>query len=114
LEQGSLFLIGTEVKKAQRQLTLQEIYKEIHILQRELVPQEELDTVTSYIAGSFASEVDTPFALADKFKTIYFNNLDYSYYAKFFQTLKEINGETVLKTCRQYLNTDQLSQVIIG
>ncbi len=114
LEQGSMFLIGTEVKKSFRAQTIFEIHKEIKQLQKELVPAEELQTVTSYMAGAFASEIDTPFALADKFKTIHFNDLDYSYYQRFFETLKKIDNESLLEISRAYMPLENLSQVVIG
>ncbi len=114
LSQGSMWIIGTEVKKEFRAPTLFELRREIKKLQQEPIEREELNTVTSYLAGAFASEVDSPFALADKFKMIHFADLDYHYYQDFFQSLKVITPNDILETSRRYFKLEQLSQVIVG
>src|SRR5690606_9725440 len=83
LKNEGYFLIGTDVKKENTTQTLEEINKEIQLLQTKLVPEEELETVKSYMAGSFLSEINTPFALADKFKAVHLNGLDYKHYSQY-------------------------------
>ena len=114
LEDQSLLVIGTDVKKEHRLQTLFEIRSEIKKLQHDPVPQEELKTVTHYMAGSFAADVNTPFSLAEKFKTLHFHQLDYGHYRDFFKTLSDISPEDVMAASRQYIDLNQFSQVVVG
>lgn len=111
---GTMFIIGTEVKKDFRAQTIYEIRQEIKAMQRQLLDKEELRTVTSYMAGKFASEVDSAFALADKFKTIYFNGLGYDYYKEYYRNLKEIDNTTILEISRKYFPLEKMGQVVVG
>ncbi len=114
LNDHSMFFIGTEVKKAYRAHTIYEIHREIKKLQRDLIEWEELQTVTNYMAGAFASEVDSPFAIADKFKTLHFSGLNYSHYGDLFDTLKTITPHEVLEVAGKYLDPQKFSSVVVG
>ena len=114
LNHGSLWIVSTDVKKEFRDQTVDEIIREIQVLQNELVPQEELETVKNYMLGTFISETDTPFALADKFKTIHYSGLGYDYYRRYFQTIKQIDSERIQELARKYLVLENLSKVVVG
>ena len=103
LVHDSIWVISTDVKKQFREQTLDEIKKEITKLQTELVPNSELETVKNYMLGTLVSSLDTPFALADKFKTIHYSGLDYGYYEAYFQTVNQVNHERIRQLCLQYL-----------
>lgn len=79
LVHNGYFFISTEVGADVTNQTLDEIYKEIKILREKPVDATELETVRNYILGNFLRSVDGPFALADKFKSIWEFGLDYSF-----------------------------------
>lgn len=108
------WVIGSDVKKEFTEQTLEEIRKEAHKMQEELVDKQELETVRNYILGSFAGSISTPFDLADIFKSIYFNDLDYSFYDHYINAIKNMDAQTILETAREYLNFDNLLKVIVG
>lgn len=112
--QDGYLVIGTDVKKEHTQQTLDEIYKEMNLMRTELVQEKELETVRNYIMGSFASSLSTPFDLADIFKSLYFNNLDYSFYDQYVHIIKNIQSDDILETAEKYLNPDLLTQVVVG
>lgn len=114
LTHASIQVIGTDVKKEYTQQTLDEIFKEIAILQTELVPDDELENVKNYMQGSFLSSITTPFSLADKFKAIHFHGLDYSFYHKYLQTIRTIGSETILRVANEQLIVDEYSTVVVG
>ena len=49
------FIVGTEVKKENTAQVIDEIFKEISLLQQEPVPDTELNTVKNYMAGRLLS-----------------------------------------------------------
>ncbi|GAB3555816.1 M16 family metallopeptidase [Spirosoma fluminis] len=108
------FLIGTDVNKENTQQTLDEIYKEIRLLQTELVSDDELQTVKNYMAGEFVGSLNTPFEIADRYKVILFDGLPANFLATYIQKLRAVTADDVLETATQYLAPDRLQEVVVG
>ena len=106
--------ISTEVGTNVCDDAVNEIYKEIDKLRNELVSSEELNLVKNYMMGDFLRSADGPFALADKFKKIMFYDLSYSYYDEFVKTVKTITPEQIQSLADQYLNPDDLYELVVG
>jgi zinc protease len=114
LKNDGYFVLGTDVKKENTQQTLDEIRHEIKKLQTEPVPEEELTTVKNYMLGNFLSEINTPFSLADKFKSIYFNDLGYDYYQHYFNTINHITQEKIMEIAYKHIGLEDLTEVVVG
>ncbi|MEQ9426577.1 MAG: pitrilysin family protein [Cyclobacteriaceae bacterium] len=114
LEEASMQIIGTDVKRAFTQQTLDEINREIKIIQSVPVNDDELETVKNYMQGSFLSSFSTPFSLASKFKSIHFHGLDYSFYRNYLANIEAVSAEDVLEAANTYMATDDFSTVVIG
>jgi predicted Zn-dependent peptidase len=78
------------------------------------VPDQELETVKNYMMGTFVSSLDTPFDIADKFKIIHNSGLDYDYFDRYFQTIRNIDSLSVRELSRQYLNLENMTEVVVG
>jgi zinc protease len=114
LKHEGYLTIGTDVKKEVTEDTLKEIKKEIEILRTIAVSHEELETVKNYLLGTFLSSLNTPFALADKFKTIHFNGLDYSFYDNYIKAIKAITPSDLQSTANKYLIPENFIEVVAG
>lgn len=114
LRNDGYFIIGTDVNKENTRNTLQEIYKEIEVLQTTLISDDELNTVRSFMIGSFLSEINTPFALSDKFKGVHLYGLGYDFYDSYLQTVNNITSTEIRDLAQQYLQRDTFSEVIVG
>ncbi len=108
------FVIGTDVKREFTLHTVDEVYKEMKRMKEEKVSAEELETVRNYMLGSFVNSITTPFAVADKFKTIHFNGLGYDFYKNYFNTLKNISPETLMATANKYFDENSMTESIAG
>lgn len=108
------FIVGTDVRKENTAQAIDEIYKEIVQLQQVAVPHSELNTVKNYMAGRLLSSVDTPFALAEKFKNVYLYGLTYDFYKSYLNTINTITAEELQETARKYLTTASMQEVIVG
>ncbi len=106
--------VAADVKKEHRQATFNEIEKEIRLLQTELVPEEELETVKNYMAGSFAGSLNTPFEVADRVKLMVLENLSLDFYSNHIQNIRQIRPEQILEMAKKYLNFNDLVQVSVG
>jgi zinc protease len=107
-------VIGTDVNGENTQNTLTEIRNEMQLLKTNPVGSEELHIVKNYLLGSFLNSLNTPFSLADKFKTIYFNGLDYSFYSKYIQTIREIQPEQLLLIANKYFSENEFVEIVAG
>jgi zinc protease len=108
------FVIGTDIKKSDAKLALDEIRKEIKRLQEEPVSKEELETVCNYMLGSFVNAITTPFAIADKAKTIILSKLPEDFYQQYFNAVKNATPEQVMQSAQKYLKEEDLVEVIGG
>ena len=113
-KQSSYFCIATEVIYKYAKQTCEEINKEIKLLQKTLVPLEELNTLRNYMLGSFLSTINDPFSIMKRFQTAYLYGLGQDYYHKFYDTVQHITPEKIKKLTQQYLAVDTLSSVIVG
>lgn len=109
-----VFLIATEVGSEVCKDALKEIYKEIDLLRNEKASDEELKLVKNYMLGSFLRNSDGPFAMADRFKTIHFSGLDYSYYDRYFETVNTITSERIQELAVKYFDPESMTEVVVG
>jgi len=114
LVHNGYFFISTEVGADVTKQTLEEIYKEIKILREKPVDFSELETVRNYILGNFLRSVDGPFALADKFKSIWEFGLDYSFFDNYFKAVKTVTANELRDLANKYLQEKDLIECIVG
>ncbi|CCH56785.1 peptidase M16 domain protein [Fibrisoma limi BUZ 3] len=108
------FLIGTDVNKENTQQTLDEIRKEIRLLQTELVTTEELETVKNFMAGEFVGSLNTPFEIADRYKVILLDGLPADFLTNYIANLRAVTPEQIQATTNQYLTDEDLLEVVVG
>ena len=114
MQQSGYFYIATEVGAQVCNDAVKEIYKEIERLQNEPVPEEELDLVRNYLAGSFQRSIDGPFAVADRFKSIVTYGLSSEYFNRYLHHIKTISAQELQELARLYLSLSDLSRVTAG
>jgi zinc protease len=114
LKHAGYFYISTEVGVEVTKNTLEEIYKEILLLRNELVTEDELETVKSYMLGNILRSIDGPFALAEKFKSVFEYGLDYSYYNNYIKAIKNIQPKDLQNLANQYLQEKDLLELVVG
>jgi zinc protease len=114
LQDTGYFFIATEVGADVCQSALNEIDKEIELLKTDIIPEEELELVRSYMLGSLLGSLENAFSHADKFKNLYFSGLDYSYYDRYIQTVKTINSDDLKKLAHKYLIASDFTKVVAG
>lgn len=108
------FLIGTDVKGEFTQQTLDEVYKEINILQNEIISEDELTIVKNYIIGSVSGSINNAFDIADKYKMLIREGLTKSYYEDFINNINNVSAEQVKEMAMKYLNPADLTEVVVG
>jgi zinc protease len=107
-------LISTEVSKKITQNAIDEIYKEIRLLQTAPVEREELDMIRNYMLGDMVRMFDGPFATAESFRSAWEFGLDNSYFYRLGDKIKSIEPDEITAIAQTYYNIDDLYEITAG
>jgi zinc protease len=107
-------VISTEVSGENCRKAIDQIYKEIRLLQNEPVTKEELNVVRNYMSGEILRMFDGPFALAESFKSAWEFGLDNKYYDRLTEKIKSIEPDEIISLARTYYNIDELYEITVG
>jgi predicted Zn-dependent peptidase len=114
LKMSGYKIISAEVNKKYSQATIDEIFKEIRMLQKKPVGKEELKIVKNYMLGEMIRMFDGMFALAESFRAVWDFGLDNSYYYRFAEKIKSISAEEIISLANTYYNIDDLYVITAG
>ncbi|MBA4321251.1 MAG: hypothetical protein C0408_00390 [Odoribacter sp.] len=107
-------VILTEVGKKHTKKAIEEIYKEIRLLQTKPVEPGELNIARSYLAGEMLRMFDGPFALAESFRAVWEFGLDNNYYYNFAEKIKTIEPDEIIDLANTYYKIDDLYEIVAG
>jgi predicted Zn-dependent peptidase len=111
---GGYFTLSTEVGAEVTNDAIKEIYFELNRIQTEKIQESELALVRNYMLGTFLRSIDGPFALADRFKGIYFSGLGYEYYDRYVETVRSITAEKLMELANKYWKKEELIELVVG
>jgi zinc protease len=114
MKNAGYFFIASEVGADVCSAAMTEIEKEITILKEQEVSEAELSLVRNYMLGSMLGSLENSLSHADKFKNIYFSGLDYDYYTKYIDTVRNIKPAEIQAIANKYLNFNSFEKVIVG
>ncbi len=112
-QNAGFFCISTDVIKEKRENTLSEINKEIDLLCEELVSSKELERVKNYLAGSYIRSIQSPFALAQYFKTIHYFDLPENYFDTYISKIQSVTPSQVQEMANKHLKEGRVT-VMVG
>jgi len=109
-----IFVISANVNPIQANDAIEHIYKEIEILQKNLVPDEELRMLRNYLSGEMLRAFDGPLLQSEIYAGLLNYQLDFDYYRQYFNTLKTINSDTLRQLANTYLKRENFVEVLAG
>ena len=109
----SLFFVTADVGSDVTSKAIEEVYKEMQLLQTTLVSDEELSIVKNYLTGSFIRSIDGVFELSERYKTLLQNNLSIEFFLRYLQEIEDVESETLQLLARKYL-TSPFFEVCVG
>ena len=113
-ETRGMLTLGTEVGAEVSEAAKTEIYREMQVLQQDLVGKEELETVQKYMHGKLLSRFDGPFALADTLRTALEREESFSFYADMLDTIYSTTPMKLRELAQTYLKPDAAFEVVAG
>lgn len=109
----SSWIISTEAGKEVCEATIQEVYKEMRLLQEEPVNDEELLLVKNYMMGLNLGYIDGPFQIISRWKSLILNGLDENYFYDSIKTIKEISSAELLELSNKYLRREDFYELLV-
>jgi len=100
--QSGMLCIQTEVGKDVLQNAVDEIYKEMNLLLHEAIDEEELLLVKNYLLGSILGDLDGPFSILQRWRSLILNGLDQQTFNKNINTYKNITTEELQQLAKRY------------
>jgi len=89
----SAWMISTECGRDVSAATIDEVYKEMKILQNTLIDAEELDLVRNYMIGTLLGDLDGPFQILSRWKSYILNDLTIDYFNNAIKIIKTVSAE---------------------
>jgi len=111
---GAYFCIATDVGVQYKDLTLNEISKEINRLKTELVSEDELQMVKNYLKGKIMKGVDGSLNFANILKGNLSLGLNENRINEQLQAIEEISAERLLILANKYLDFENMYKVAVG
>lgn len=106
--------ISTEVGASVDHEARAAIIHEMNRLCEEHVSLEELNRVKAYLEGSLRSAFEGPFSPADRLSDVQVFGLDFSYYQRYLDTLRNIQPEQLQALATTYLRPETFTAVVAG
>ncbi|MDR0659209.1 MAG: insulinase family protein [Prevotellaceae bacterium] len=114
MKESGYFTIATETGIDYTTDCINEIRKELDILQNIPIKEEELALVKNYIIGDLLRSLDGPIALADVLIDLKQSKLEYTQVNDFFNEVVAITPNRLQELANTYLNTDTFTEVVVG
>ncbi len=109
----SAWVISTEAGKDVCEATIEEVYKEMKILREELIDDEELLLVKNYMMGVNLGDIDGPFHVISRWKSLILNDLDENYFYDTMNTIKNISSQELKELANKYLQPEEFFELVV-
>ncbi|MFN0274169.1 MAG: M16 family metallopeptidase [Chitinophagales bacterium] len=114
LDHASYFSIDMETGNEVCKAAIAEVYKEMDLLRKMLIREDELTTVKNYMLGSLLRATDGPFNRINVIRNIVLSGLDFSYFQDLVKGIQTITPERLRDLANIYLIPENMREVICG
>jgi len=113
LTQESALMISTEAGKEVTEETIKETYLEMKRLCDEPVTEKELKTTRNFLIGTLLGDLDGPFQVAGRWKSLILNGLTDEYFYNGIETIKKIKPAELQELANKYLNPSDFYELVV-
>jgi predicted Zn-dependent peptidase len=111
--QESAWVISTEAGKEVCAPAIEEVYKEMNLIREEPIEEEELQMARNFAIGSVLGDLDGPFHVASRWKSILLNGLDENYFREGIRIVKTITPEELQELAIKYLDPAAFFELVV-
>jgi predicted Zn-dependent peptidase len=110
---GGSMVIHTETGTGVIENAIKEIYHEMETLCNEEVSEEELLLVKNYLLGGLLGDLDGPFSILQRWRSLILNGFDENYFNNNVQIYKTITPNAIQTLARKYYNRSEFIEVVV-
>lgn len=107
------WMISTEAGREVCQATIDEVYKEMELLRNEPVDDEELQMIRNYMIGTVLGDLDGPFQVMARWKSLLLNGFDEHYFYKGIEIVKTVTAEELQQIANKYLHPEEFYELVV-
>ncbi len=111
--QESAWVISTEAGKEVCAPAIEEVVKEMNLLREELIDEEELQMARNFAIGTVLGDLDGPFHVASRWKSILLNGLDENYFREGIRIVKTITPEELRQLAKKWLDPAAFFELVV-
>jgi predicted Zn-dependent peptidase len=113
LVQESAFMISTEAGTDVTEETIREVFLEMKSLRDKPVSEEELKISKNYMIGTLLGDLDGPFQVAGRWKSLVLNRLTEEYFYRGIEIIKTIQPSEIQELANKYLNASDFYELAV-
>ena len=110
---GGSLTIHTEVGRDVIDPALAEIYREMDLLCNEAAPDEELLLVKNYLLGNLLGDLDGPFQIIQRWRTLILNGLTEEHFNRNISIYKQITAKDLTALAQKYFRQEDFIEVVV-
>jgi predicted Zn-dependent peptidase len=110
---GGSMVIHTETGTRVIDNAIKEIYHEMETLCNEEVSEEELLLVKNYLLGGLLGDLDGPFSILQRWRSLILNGFDENYFNNNVETYKTITPATLQALAKKYYTRADFIEVVV-
>ncbi len=107
------WFISTEAGREVCGPTVVEVYKEMEDLCNDAVSSEELSLVKNYILGIYLTQIDGPFKIMERWKSLILKGFSEDFFYKSVNIVKYITSEEIQQLAQKYFVADDFKEVVV-
>lgn len=110
---GGCLTIHTEAGRNVLEAAVKEIYHEMDVLTKEAVPEDELLLVKNYLLGGLLGDLDGPFSILQRWRTLILNNFTEDHFNRNISIYKSVTAEELQALAVKYYHTDAFYEMVV-
>jgi len=110
---GGSLIIHTEAGRDVLEAAVKEVYHEMQVLCNEVAPDEELLLVKNYLLGGLLGDLDGPFSILQRWRTLVLNDMTVENFNNNIQTYKSITAKELQVLAQRYFDVKDFYEVVV-
>lgn len=113
MQHGGSLVIHTEAGRDVCEAAVTEVWKELEILKTETIPEDELRLVKNYLLGGLLGELDGPFQLLNRWKSLILNGFGRERFDRNIEIYKTVDAATLQALAQKYYDREAFYEIVV-
>jgi zinc protease len=110
---GGSYIIHTETGRDVAEKAIVEVYHEMEKLRNEVASEDELLLVKNYLLGGLLGDLDGPFSILQRWRTLILNGFTEDYFNNSIKIYKSITAEELQLLAQKYFDKNAFYELVV-